>query len=325
MSQPKLRPGETLCIESRMASSSHKVIYAALTANILIATAKFVTAAITGSSSMLAEGFHSTVDIGNSVLLLFGMRRSQRPADELHPFGYGKELYFWSFVVAVSVFSVGGVLSVWDGIHHLHSPAELGNLKWSYAVLGLSAVLDGYSLIVSLREIARTKGSASLWQFIQRSKDPTVYTVAMEDGADLAGVIVAFLAIFLGEHLHLPWLDGAGSIVIGVILIGIAIVLGRESKNLLVGESASRPLVQQIRRAVASDAGIDAVGQVLTMQLGPHAVLVNIDARFKPQGSLDALESAIRRVEDSVRAIDPSVQHVFLEASSLQAQQQGSA
>jgi cation diffusion facilitator family transporter len=305
----------------RMASSSHKVIYAALTANIIIATAKFVTAAITGSSSMLAEGFHSTVDIGNSVLLLFGMRRSQRPADELHPFGHGKELYFWSFVVAVSVFSVGGVLSIWEGIHHLQHPGELGNLKWSYAVLGLSAVLDGYSLLVSLREIGRTKGSASLWQFIQRSKDPTVYTVAMEDGADLAGVVVAFLAIFLGEQLHLPWLDGAGSIVIGVILIGIAGVLGRESKNLLVGESASRPLVEQIRRAVANDPGVDAVGQVLTMQLGPEVVLVNIDAHFKPQGSLGALESAIRRVEDSVRAVDPSIEHIFLEAASLQGQQ----
>jgi len=303
-----------------MASSSHKVIYAALTANILIAVSKFVTAAITGSSSMLAEGFHSSVDIGNSVLLLFGMRRSQRPADELHPFGHGKELYFWSFVVAVSVFSVGGVLSIWEGVNHLQHPAELGNLKWSYAVLGLAFVLDGYSLIVSLREIARTKGDASLWEFIQRSKDPTVYTVAMEDSADLAGIVVAFLAIYLGERLQLPWLDGAGSILIGVILIGIAIVLGRESKNLLVGESASRPLVEKIRRAVATDPGVDAVGQVLTMQLGPHAVLVNIDARFKPQGSLEALESAIRRVEDSVRAIDPSVQHIFLEAASLQAQ-----
>jgi cation diffusion facilitator family transporter len=303
-----------------MASSSHRVIYAALTANILIATAKFITAAITGSSSMLAEGFHSSVDIGNSLLLLLGMRRSQRPADELHPFGHGKELYFWSFVVAVSVFSMGGVLSIWEGIHHIQHPAELANLKWSYAVLGLSAVLDGYSLFVSLREIRRTSGPASLWQFIQRSKDPTVYTVAMEDGADLVGVIVAFLAIFLGERLHVRWLDGAGSILIGVLLIGIAVVLGRESKNLLVGESASRQNVEKIRRAVESDPAVDAVGQVLTMQLGPQSVLVNVDIRFKPQASLEALESTIRRIEESVRSIDPTIQHVFLEASSLQAQ-----
>ena len=300
------------------ASSSNKVIYAALTANVLIATAKFTTAAVTGSSSMLAEGFHSMTDIGNSVLLLFGVHRSKRPADELHPFGHGKELYFWSFVVAVSVFSVGGVLSIWEGVNHLHHPAELTNLKWSYVVLGISALLDGYSLFVSLREINRTRGAATFWQYIQRSKDPTVYTVAMEDGADLAGVVVAFLAIFLGEHLGLPWLDGAGSIVIGVLLIGIAIVLGRESKNLLVGESASRALVRKIRRAVSDDPGVDDVGQVLTMQLGPHSVLVNIDLRFKPQGSLDALETAIRRIENSIRSVDPSIQHIFLEASSLQ-------
>jgi cation diffusion facilitator family transporter len=238
----------------------------------------------------------------------------------LHPFGHGKELYFWSFVVAVSVFSVGGVLSIWEGVNHVQHPAELSNLKWSYIVLAISAILDGYSLIVSLREIARTKGNATLWQYIQRSKDPTVYTVAMEDFADLSGVVVAFLAVFLGEHLGLPWLDGAGSIVIGVLLIGIALVLGRESKNLLVGESASRPLVRQIRRAVSDDEGVDAVGQVLTMQLGPHSVLVNIDLRFKPQGSLPALETAIRRVEQSIRSVDPSIHHIFLEASSLQNQ-----
>jgi cation diffusion facilitator family transporter len=303
-----------------MASSSHKVIYAALTANILIATAKFTTAAFTGSSSMLAEGFHSMVDIGNSVLLLFGIRRSQRPADELHPFGHGKELYFWAFVVAVSVFSIGGVLSIWEGAHHIHNPTLSGDLKWSYAVLGLATLLDGYSLFVSLKEIRHLKGSLGLWEYIKRSKDPTVYTVAMEDGADLAGVLVAFLAIFLGEHLQLPWLDGVGSIVIGVLLVAIAVVLGRESKNLLVGESASRHHVEQIQTTVAGDPAVAAVGQVLTMQLGPESVLVNIDVHFRPQGSLPALETAIRRVEDSIREVDPSIQHVFLEASSLQGQ-----
>jgi cation diffusion facilitator family transporter len=303
-----------------MASSSHKVIYAALTANVLIATAKFITAAFTGSSSMLAEGFHSTVDIGNSLLLLFGMHRSRRPADELHPFGHGKELYFWSFVVAVSVFSIGGVLSIWEGAHHIHNPTLSGDLKWSYGVLGLAAVLDGYSLLVSLREIGRTKGDLSLWQFIRRSKDPTVYTVAMEDSTDLAGVVVAFLALFLGERLQLPWSDGAGSILIGLLLIAVAMVLGRESKNLLVGESASRQHIEEIHRAVASDPGVDAVGQVLTLQLGPETVLVNVDVRFKSQGSLEALERTIRRVEDRVRSVDPSIQHVFLEASSLQTQ-----
>ena len=303
-----------------MAAGSKKVIYAALAANTLIAVGKFVTALITGSSSMLAEGLHSSVDIGNSLLLLFGTKRSQRPPDELHPFGHGKELYFWSFVVAVSLFSVGGVLSIWEGIEHVRHPAVLGNLIPNYVVLALAAALDGYSLIVSLQEIYATKGSQTIWQYIRHSKDPTAYTVALEDSADLAGIAVAFLALFLGERLGIAWLDGAGSIVIGAILVGIAVVLGRESKNLLVGESATRQLVDAIRQAVSSDPGVTGVGQVLTMQLGPAAVLVNIDVKFKAQGSLEALEDAIQRIESRIRSVDPSIQHVFLEASSLQVQ-----
>jgi cation diffusion facilitator family transporter len=304
-----------------MSSSSHKVIYAALAANIAIAVGKFVTAALTGSSSMLAEGFHSTVDIGNSLLLLLGLRRSSRPADQLHPFGHGKELYFWSFVVAVSIFSVGGVLSIWEGIQHVHHPSISGNLIWTYCVLVFAVLMDGYSFLVSWREISRARGCATLWQFIQHSKDPTVYTVLMEDSMDILGIIVAFLAIFLGERLHLPWLDGAGSILIGLILISVAFILGRESKNLLVGESASRQHVQEINNTVSNDPEVDAVGPVLTMQLGPQSVLVNLEVRFKPQGSLQALEATIRRLEDRIRAIDPSIQHVFLEASSLQSGQ----
>lgn len=304
-----------------MSSSSHKVIYAALAANIAIAVGKFVTAALTGSSSMLAEGFHSTVDIGNSLLLLLGLRRSSRAADQLHPFGHGKELYFWSFVVAVSIFSVGGVLSIWEGIQHVHHPSISGNLIWMYCVLAFAVLMDGYSFLVSWREISRARGSATLWQFIQHSKDPTVYTVLMEDSMDILGIFVAFLAIFLGERLHLPWLDGAGSILIGLILISVAFVLGRESKNLLVGESASRQHVQEINNTVSNDPDVDAVGPVLTMQLGPQSVLVNLEVRFKPQGSLQALEATIRRLEDRIRAIDPSIQHVFLEASSLQSGQ----
>ena len=304
-----------------MSSSSHKVIYAALIANIAIAVGKFATAALTGSSSMLAEGFHSTVDIGNSLLLLLGLRRSTRPADQLHPFGHGKELYFWSFVVAVSIFSVGGVLSIWEGIEHVRHPSLSGNLIWTYCVLAFAVLMDGYSFLVSWREIGRARGSSTLWQFIQQSKDPTVYTVLMEDTMDILGIVVAFLAIFLGERLQLPWLDGAGSILIGIILISVAFVLGRESKNLLVGESASHRHVQEITNTVSSDPDVDAVGPVLTMQLGPQSVLVNLEVRFKPQGSLQALEATIRRVEGRIRAIDPAIQHIFLEASSLQAGQ----
>lgn len=210
------------------------------------------------------------------------------------------------------------MLSIWEGIRHIQHPSLSGDLLWNYCILGFAAIMDGFSLYVSLRQILRTKGSATFWEFVKHSKDPTIYTVALEDSTDLIGLTIAFLAMYLGEHLQMRWLDGLGSVLIGALLISVSTVLARESKNLLIGESATREQLEQIKRAVASDPGVDAVGPILTMQLGPNSVLVNIEIRFKSQGSLQALESTIRRVEDSIRAIDPSFQHIYLEASSLQ-------
>lgn len=308
-------------IEPVMPSSRHKVIYAALFTNLAIAVAKFVVAALTGSSSMLAEGFHSVVDTGNGLLLLIGVRRSIRPADELHPFGHGKELYFWSFVVAVSIFAVGGGLSIWEGYEHVRYPVVSNDLLSSYIVLAISAALNVYSLIVSLREVHRTSGGLGFWEFVRRSKDPTAYTVVLEDSSDLIGIAIAFFALFFGERFGLRWLDGTGSILIGVLLIAVAFILGRESKNLLIGERASQPYVDRIHGTVTNDPAVDAVGEILTMQLGPESVLVNIEVRFKPQGSLRNLENSIRRIEDRIRAVDPSIRQVFLEASSLESNQ----
>ncbi|HEU5404199.1 MAG TPA: cation diffusion facilitator family transporter [Terriglobales bacterium] len=304
-----------------MPPPSRKVIYAALATNFAIAVAKFIAAALTGSSSMLAEGFHSVVDTGNGLLLLYGVRRSTRPADSMHPFGHGKELYFWSFVIAVSTFAVGGVLSIWEGIAHIRHPEVSAHLFWSYCILALSSVLNLYSLIVGLREIQRTRGRSTFWEFVQRSKDPTAYTVVLEDSSDLIGIAIAFCALFFGKRLGMPWLDGVGSVLIGLLLIGVAFILGRESKNLLIGERALQPYIDSIQRAVAGDPAVEAVGEVLTMQLGPESVLVNIEVRFKPQGSLRNLENSIRRIEDRIRSVDPSIRQVFLEASSLESTQ----
>lgn len=298
-----------------------KVIYAALATNLAIAVAKFIAAALTGSSSMLAEGFHSVVDTGNGLLLLYGVRRSARPADSLHPFGHGKELYFWSFVIAVSTFAVGGVLSIWEGIGHIRQPEVSANLFWSYCILGLSTALNAYSLIVGLREIQRTRGQSSFWQFVHRSKDPTTYTVVLEDSSDIIGIAIAFCALFFGNRFGIHWLDGLGSILIGILLVAVAFILAHESKNLLIGERALQPHIDSIQRAIAGDPAVDAIGEILTMQLGPESVLVNIELRFKPQGSLRNLENSIRRIEDCIRAVDPSIRQVFLEASSLESNQ----
>jgi cation diffusion facilitator family transporter len=298
-----------------------KVIYAALATNFAIAVGKFIAAAFTGSSSMLAEGFHSVVDTGNGLLLLYGVRRSARPADPLHPFGHGKELYFWSFVIAVSTFAVGGVLSIWEGIAHVRHPEVFGNLFWNYCVLAISTVLNAYSLMVGLREVQRTRGSSTFWQFVHRSKDPTAYTVVLEDSSDIIGIAIAFLALFLGNQFGIHWLDGLGSILIGVLLIAVAFILARESKNLLIGERALQPYIDEINRAVTGDPAVEAVGDILTMQLGPESVLVNIEVRFKPQGSLRNLENSIRQLQDRIRAVDPSIRQVFLEASSLESNQ----
>src|SRR3954451_11423308 len=226
---------------------SKGVIYAAIFANIAIAVCKFAAAAVTHSSAMLAEALHSTADSGNELLLLLGIKRSARPPDALHPYGHGKALYFYSLLVAVYIFGVGGGLAVYEGISHLKHPEIPTHPGWNYAVLGLAAVFDSYSWWISYRELrARKDPNESTWEEIVGGKDPTVFTVFLEDSADLLGVVLAFLAIFLGQIFHNPYFDPAASIVIGAVLAVLAIFLGRESGALLVGERMSRKKIQRV-------------------------------------------------------------------------------
>jgi cation diffusion facilitator family transporter len=297
---------------------SRKVIYAAIVANLGIAAAKFVVAAITGSAAMLAEGIHSAVDTGNELLLLIGEHISERPADRRHPFGYGKALYFWALIVAMSVFALGGGLSIYHGIVSLRAPEALGDPFWNYVVLGVSALFEGYSWNVSRRELNRArKPGSSLWQTFRASKDASVFTVFVEDSAALIGLFIAGLGIFLGHWFDNPYIDPAASVLIGLLLVGAAFTLARQTGDLLVGQSIGPDATARLRQIFTDDPDVIDVSRVQTMQLGPDEVLLTASVRFRRCTSIDEVETAIARLEQTVAAAYPSVRHIYFESAAL--------
>jgi cation diffusion facilitator family transporter len=301
-----------------MALGTKLTVLAAMGGNFVIAVMKFVAAAFTGSSAMLSEGIHSMVDTGNAGLLLLGMRLSKRPPDKLHPFGHGKELYFWSLVVAIMIFGVGGGVSAYEGILHLLHPAPVEDPAWAYWVLALAAVFEGIVLWIALRQFFATKPpNQSVWRTIRTAKDPTVFTVLLEDTAALLGLLTAFLGVWLGHYFANPYFDGAASVVIGLILGGIAAILAWESKGLLIGESADARVVNSIQRLVESDPAVQQARPPLTMHLGPDHILVNLDIRFADDLTAADIEAAIVRLEQAIRQAHPQVRQIFIEAASL--------
>jgi cation diffusion facilitator family transporter len=274
---------------------------------------------------MLAEAFHSTADTGNELLLLWGIKRSARPPDSLHPYGHGKVLYFYSLLVAVYIFGVGGGLAVHEGISHLKHPEIPSHPGWNYAVLALAAVFDFYSWRISYRELrARKDPNESTWDEIKGGKDPTVFTVFLEDSAGLLGVLLAFLAIFLGRQFNNPYLDPIASIVIGLVLAVLAVFLGRESGALLVGERTNRARIEHLNEIIRADPAVEEVGDLLTMQLGPEQVLLTVNIQFRRKLTLEQLESAIERIEARIRREQPSVQRIFIEAESFKPEKSSS-
>ncbi len=299
-------------------SRSQRVIFTAIAGDLAVATGKFVAAAFTGSSVMLVEGFHSLVDTGNELLLLIGLKRSHRAADDAHAFGYGKVSYFWSLIVALSIFSLGGGISVYQGIVSLHRPPVLENSAWNYFVLGIAALFESYSWRVSHAELARRRGPGdSLWQTVHKSKDAAVFTVFLEDSASLIGIVIAALGVGLSHALDNRYFDPAASVLIGLVLFGTAFLLARESGALLVGESIDGEQIEQLRRIIACDPAVESVRHLLTMQLGPESVLLTAAVRFKRRLSLDEVEQAIARLERSIKAPFPAIQHLFLESGAL--------
>jgi cation diffusion facilitator family transporter len=299
-------------------TSSRKVVYAAIFANLAIAASKFGGYLFTRSSAMLAEAVHSSVDTGNELLLLFGMKRSRRPADKLHPFGHGKSLYFYSLLVAVYIFGIGGGMTFWEGVSRLRNPEPATHVLWNYIILGFAAVFESYSWTVSRRELmARRRHEESLWRRILNSKDPSVFTVFMEDSASLVGILLAFLGILLSQLTQNPLWDALASILIGITLAVVAVFLGRESGALLVGEGAHEAEVEDIRKIIEQEPAVERVGDLLTMQLGPEEILLNADIQFRNGLSVPELESTIDRLESRIRQSQPAIKRIFLEAESL--------
>lgn len=300
-----------------MASGGSKqVIYAAIVGNTLIAATKFGAGLYTGSSAMLSEAIHSLVDTGNQWLLLYGLRRAQRPADARHPFGYGMEEYFWAFVVAILIFGLGAGISFYEGLQRVLDPYPIGDPYVNYIVLSLAIVFEGGSWLIAFREFRRSKGKGGWMAEIRRSKDPTKFTVLFEDSAAMLGLIVALIGIALAEALAMPVLDGVAAIVIGVILATTAALLAYECKGLLIGEAADPAVIRGIRRIVGQQEGILEINEVLTMHLGPQDVLVNLSLDFADGISASDVELAISDLEQAVKTAYPEVKRIFIEAQS---------
>lgn len=296
-----------------------KSIYAAIIGNGLIAITKFVAAGLTGSSAMLTEGIHSLVDTGNGGLLLLGLHRAKRPADDAHPFGYGKEVYFWTLLVAMLIFAGGGGVSLYEGIRHIRHPAEPGDPTVAFIVLALAFVFEGFALTVAWREFSRARGDTPAWTAIRRGKDPTSFAVLLEDSAALAGILVAAAGIGAAHLLGIPELDGVASVVIGFILVGVAVILARETRGLLVGEAAEDELAAGIREIAVADEFVDGVDRLLTMHVGTHAVLVNLDLRFGAGLNATDVAAAVARLERRIKQAHPQVQYLFMETAALSA------
>ena len=294
--------------------SSVKAILAALVGNSLIAVTKFIAASYTGSSAMFSEAIHSVVDSGNQLLLLYGVKRSKRPADSKHPFGYGKELYFWSFVVAILIFSLGSAISFYEGFHKLHSPEPVSNPMINFIVLGFAVIFESWTCWVAATEFKKSKGDRGWVEAIRRSKDPALFTVLFEDTAALLGLLVALIALTLSEHLNLPVLDSVASLIISFILAVTAGLLAFECKGLLTGEGASEEVVSGIKQIINESQGIKHVNEVLTLHLGPEDILLNVSLDFEDDLSSGEVEEAISILESRIKQMFPEIRRVFIEA-----------
>ena len=293
-------------------AGNRKVVYAALLGNVAISVTKFVAAGLTGSSAMLSEGVHSLVDTCNELLLLHGMRRAARAPDDDHPFGYGREVYFWSFIVALLVFALGGGLSFYEGIAHLRHPQPMERAAVNYIVLALSFLFEGSSWWIALRAFGKAKGTRGWFEAFRASKDPSTFTVLFEDSAALLGLLIAFAGVAGAQLTGRPWLDGIASLGIGAVLTVAAVLLARETKGLLIGESAHPRVRKDILRIAGDDAAIRCANGVFTVQLGPDSVVATLSAEFEDALSTPDIEACVDRIEAGVREAHPDVVALFV-------------
>ena len=310
---PAVAVPETAQPESKL------TIYAALFSNLAIAAIKFAAAWFTGSSAMLSEAIHSTVDTSNELLLLLGLRQSQQPASPQRPFGHGRELYFWAFIVAIFIFAIGSGVSLYEGYEHLRHPAPLADPTWNYVVLALAFAFDGASFLIARRSFDKQRGHRPFWMAFRASKDPSIFVVLFEDASALLGLLLAFLGIFLSHRLNMPALDGVASIGIGVLLAIVAGLLLRETKSLLLGEPAEATVLAGITALVKAEPTIVRASPPLSSYLSPHEILVVVPVEFAPELPASQLTQVISQLCDKIKAAHPDVQHIFIQPAPLSA------
>ncbi|MCF8031959.1 MAG: cation diffusion facilitator family transporter [Desulfarculaceae bacterium] len=299
-----------------MTSSSKFIIHAALAGNLLVAVTKFVAAYFTRSSAMISEGIHSLVDTGNQVLLLWGLKQAERPPEPDFPFGHGKEVYFWSFVVAVLIFAVGAGVSLYEGVLHILEPAPIENILVNYIVLVCAMVFEGFAWFFAMRQLKQTKGDNGYFQAVRKGKDPTLFVVVFEDSAAMLGLLVALAGNLLYELTGNPYFDGGASIVIGLLLGATAIWLAYETKGLLIGERAARHVISGITAVLAAHPVVSHVNEVLTMHLGPEDILANISVDFDDAANGAQIEKALAELEAGITARHPEVKKIYIKGQA---------
>jgi cation diffusion facilitator family transporter len=300
-----------------VASESKISIVAAILGNVAIAVTKFIAAGVTGSSAMLSEGIHSLVDTGNGGLLLLGIHKSRRAPDLTHPFGHGKELYFWSLIVAITIFALGGGLSLYDGIREILNPKPSVNFFWNYLVLGLAFVFEGISWLFGWKAFRTAKGNWGIREAIYKSKDPASFMVFFEDSAALLGLVIAFCGIFIEEQWNNPYADGFASILIGLMLGLMSFFLANKSKGLLIGEGVELETLRRIRSLVEADPAVEHVSRLLTQYFGPHEVMLTLEVRFRDDPSAAGVRATIARLQKSVRAEHPDITRIYFASESV--------
>jgi len=294
-------------------------IYASILANVMIAIMKFIASLFTGSSAMLSEGIHSLIDTVNGLLLLFGINRSKKGPDKLHPFGHGKEIYFWSFIVSILVFSLGGGVAIYEGIHHIIAPvkeANHTNILWNYGVLLGAIVFEGASLLVALKEFRKVHPTGYKSALVE-SKDAASIAVIIENGAAVAGLIIALIGVTLAYYLDNPVYDAAASILIGILLVYVAFFMAVETKHLLIGESASEKDIALINDIVSKYKQIDFFGNIRTMHLGPDQIMAGMEVNFKDNIPVVELENTVKNIKAEIKKANPKFTHIYIESDSI--------
>ncbi len=299
-------------------ASSKKSIYSALAANLLIAITKFIAGHFSNSASMFAEGIHSLVDTVNQILLLYGIKRSKKSPDAQHPFGYGKELYFWSFIVSIMIFGLGGGISIYQGITHIIHPEALGDPTISYIVLLLSIIFESSSLVIAIKAFNQTRGELSWWNAIVKSKDPSTFLVLFEDLAAVAGLLIVTICLFLGHQLNIPQLDGLASVLVGLLLVGVSAILARESRSLLMGEGIAPETQAKITDLVQKHPTVIKVLHLLSTYQSPEQVVLMLIIVFKNDNTIVEINEAIDDITANIKQEFPLIQFVIIQPESLE-------